>query len=149
MTAIAPSIGAEWGSFDEGFAQAAKNKKPVLVDFATDWCVWCKKMDKEVFSRSDIKARLAREFNTVRLDAESEKTFTYKGKKISARAFTSYMRIQGFPTLIVFDYTGEPLSVLPGYIEAPVFNMFLDYINKGSYKKTTFEQYYTSGGSSR
>jgi thioredoxin-related protein len=147
FAAIAAPLGAaEWGAFDSGFTQAAKNKKPVIVDFSTDWCSWCKKMDKEVFSRGDIKNRLAKEFNTVRIDAESNTALTYKGKKMTAREFTTYMRIQGFPTLIVFDPAGEPLTMLPGFVEGNVFNMFLDYINKACYKKNTFEQYYKSGG---
>jgi thioredoxin-related protein len=141
-----PLSASEWGGFDEGFAAAAKNGKSVIVDFSADWCIWCKKMDKDVFSRADVRGRLSREFNTVRLDTDSNTPLTYKGKKLTSNSFAKYMRVQGLPTLIVFDPSGNPLSELPGYVDAKTFNSYLDYVGKKMYGKMTFEQYLKTGG---
>jgi thioredoxin-related protein len=138
-----------WTGFDQGFREAKAKNLPVIVDFSTKWCGWCKKMDKDVFSRPDIAARLAAEFSTVRLDAESSTPLVYKGITMASREFTYAMNVEGFPTLIVFDAQGNKLSELTGYVEAKYFIMFMDFIKKGCYKKTTFEQYVRAGGDCR
>ena len=40
----------EWYTFDKGVDQAKKENKLLVVDFYTDWCHWCKVMDKETFA---------------------------------------------------------------------------------------------------
>ena len=135
---------ANWGKFDEGMADSTKSGKYAIVDFYTDWCGWCKKMDKEVFSQSDVSSRLSREFVTIRIDAESNNPITYKGKKTTPRIFTGMMNVQGYPTLIVFNPKGEPVTQLPGYVDAKTFMMFLDYVKKEGFRTKTFEDYYRS-----
>jgi thioredoxin-related protein len=137
---------ANWGKFDEGMAISAKSDKYAIVDFYTDWCSWCKKMDKEVFAKPDVSSRLTREFVTIRIDAESNTPLTYKGQKTTARAFTGMMKVQGFPTLIVFNSKGDPVTLLPGYVDAKTFMLFLDYVKKEKYKVQSFEEYYRSSG---
>jgi thioredoxin-related protein len=144
FTVISVHAEKQWIGFDAGFAEAAKSGKPVVIDFYTDWCVWCKKMDKEVFSRKDVSDRLAKEYVTIRIDAESNAPITFKGVKTTPRKFTEQMRVQGFPTLIFYDSKGTPLTALPGYVDAKTFMLFLDYVQKGQYKKISFEQYYKS-----
>jgi thioredoxin-related protein len=142
FTAISLHAEKQWTGFDAGFAEAAKSGKPVIIDFYTDWCVWCKRMDKDVFSRNDVSERLAKDFVTIRIDAESNSVITYKGTKTTPRKFTEQMRVQGYPTLIFYDAKGTPLTALPGYVDAKMFMVFLDYVKKGYYSKISFEQYY-------
>jgi len=40
----------QWMKFEEAIAANANNPKMILVDVYTDWCGWCKKMDKETFT---------------------------------------------------------------------------------------------------
>jgi len=135
---------ANWGKFDEGMSDSMKSGKYAIVDFYTDWCGWCKKMDEEVFSRPDVSLRLSREFVTIRIDAESANPLTYKGQKTNARTFTGMMQVQGYPTLIVFNSKGDPVALLPGYVDAKTFMLFLDYVKREVYRKQTFEDYYRS-----
>src|SRR5215203_3903781 len=46
-----------WGDdYNKALAQAKAEKKLVLMDFTgSDWCSWCMKLDKEVFSKPDFK----------------------------------------------------------------------------------------------
>ena len=52
MFALAGYAAAEdfWTTdWDKAMAAARAQKKPVVVDFYTDWCGWCKKLDKETY----------------------------------------------------------------------------------------------------
>ena len=42
----------KWISFEEAVAKTSENPKMILVDLYTDWCGWCKKMDRDTYSRS-------------------------------------------------------------------------------------------------
>ncbi|HEY1407261.1 MAG TPA: thioredoxin fold domain-containing protein [Spirochaetota bacterium] len=136
-----PARGA-WVGFNEGSKVSHETGKLMIVDFSTSWCIWCKKMDKEVFSNKDIAARLAREFVTVRVDAESATPLTYKGKTMETRQFTVLAGVEGYPTLIVFDPKGTPVASLNGFVDATIFGVYLDYLAKGEYRKQSFEDYY-------
>jgi len=149
ICAIVPASAGQWKGFDEGMREARAKKLPVIVDFSTDWCGWCKKMDAEVFSRPDIAQRLSKEFITVRLDAESGSFLTYRGKRMTAAQFTALMKVEGFPTLIVFDPQGNVMTQLGGFVEGKYFLMFMDFIKKGCWKKTNFETYLDKGGDCR
>jgi thioredoxin-related protein len=149
MFMIIPAMGYagndSWIGFNEGMKQAASSGKLVIVDFSTEWCIWCKKMDTEVFSKPVIAARLSNNFVTVRLDAESEAPLVYRGRSMKTSAFTALMKVEGYPTLIVFDAKGNEVTRLSGYVESDLFSVFLDYLGKGCYRKVTFEQFYFGG----
>ena len=43
-------------SFDEAIKESKKTGKPILANFTgSDWCGWCIRLDKEVFSKSEFK----------------------------------------------------------------------------------------------
>jgi thioredoxin-related protein len=140
------AFAGDWKGFDEGFRAAKAGNLPVIVDFSADWCGWCKKMDKDVFSRKDVAARLASETVTVRIDTESPASLTYKGKRMTIREFTTLMRIEGLPTLMVFNPQGDKLTELVGYVDAKYFLLFLDYLKKKKYSSMSFQTYLGQGG---
>jgi thioredoxin-related protein len=41
------------------------------VDVYTDWCGWCKRMDRDVYARDDMRTYLNQRFILVKLSAES------------------------------------------------------------------------------
>ena len=71
-----------WLSFEQLDSALKSNPKPILIDFYTDWCTYCKKMDKEVFANSEVIAKLNDSFYPVRFDAESEKAVYFDGALI-------------------------------------------------------------------
>ncbi|MCP4457934.1 MAG: DUF255 domain-containing protein, partial [Cytophagales bacterium] len=43
-----------WLSFEEAMVLNEKNPKKILVDIYTDWCGWCKRMDKDTYEKAEI-----------------------------------------------------------------------------------------------
>jgi len=59
-----------WLSYNEGLALAEKENKYILIDFYTDSCGYCKKMDKETYSKEEVKKFLNENFVVVKVNAE-------------------------------------------------------------------------------
>src|SRR6185503_9540045 len=95
--------------------QAEKEKKPVLIDFTTDWCGWSKKMDRETFAERGVQREL-RSFILIRLNPEA----TEQNKTIS-----DGFDISDYPTLVVTNYRGEETGRSSGYMDAKEMTEFL------------------------
>ena len=129
-------VQAKWLGFNEGLALVKKIGKPMMVDFYTDWCHWCKVMDEETFENKQVKTFLDRYFIMVRILAEDKQAFiNYKGKKLNNVEFTRALGINGFPSLLFLDKSGEPITILPGFIPAEHFLPILKYIHQECYRK--------------
>ncbi len=107
---------AGWGDdYEKATTQAKAEKKLVLLDFTgSDWCSWCVKMDKEVFSTPEFKQYAQDNLVLVELDfphnkpqnaSTTEQNNTLKGQ----------YGVQGFPTLVVLDSNGRKLKDFVGF----------------------------------
>ncbi len=70
-----------WLSFDQLDDSLANRPKKVFVDFYTDWCTYCRKMDKVVFTNSEVIEQLNDSYYAVRMDAESLDTISFEGQQ--------------------------------------------------------------------
>ena len=130
-----------WLRFDEGVKLAAKDKKPVVIDFYTDWCGWCKKMDKETYYDTAVVNFASRHLVMVKVNAESEERFGFKGTTYSGRQLARYFEVEGFPTTVFLHADGETITAIPGYQPPEQFLPILRYIQGGWYEKMDFEQF--------
>jgi len=125
-----------WMKFDEGIAKGTKEKKNMIIDFYTDWCHWCKVMDEKTFQNPKIAKKLAENFVTIRLNAESRtETAHFQGHEFTNAQLTQAFRVTGFPSLGFLTPQAEVITVIPGYIPADQFGYLLDYIYQECYKK--------------
>ena len=60
--------GLVWYSFDEGYNKAVKEDKIILIDAYTDWCGWCKVMDKKTYTQASVIEYLNENFVCVKLN---------------------------------------------------------------------------------
>ena len=71
----------EWLSF-EALEQALLNEpKKVMIHFYADWCVYCKKMEQDVYTKPTIAAQLSANYYAVKFNVESTDTVAFGGKK--------------------------------------------------------------------
>ncbi len=126
---LALSAGAsaevDWGhDYDAALVTAAKDKKLVMVDLYTDWCGWCKKLDKDTYSDKDVAAKLTKDFVAVKLNPEK----TQRNAKLSRDFGTT-----GYPHIVFVDANGKKVSEIDGYLPAA---QFLEQLNKISEQAT-------------
>lgn len=96
----------EWRkNYDEGLAEAKKLSRPVFVDVYAEWCTWCHKLDKEVYSNPKMIAFL-KGYIAVKVDSEDNKDGTQFAEKYD---------VTGLPTMMVTDPSGNVTNRFTGY----------------------------------
>lgn len=96
-------------------AQAKAENKLVLMNFTgSDWCGFCIKLHKEVFSKSEFKEFAAKHLVLVEVDFPQEKKQSQELKKANAALEKKY-KVGGYPTLVILNGDGKKLEVIEGY----------------------------------
>ena len=68
-------IGQWTMDYTAALAEAKKSELPLLLNFTgSDWCGWCKLMDKTVFSQQELPDYAAKIMLLVTLDSPSDKS---------------------------------------------------------------------------
>ncbi|MFN4257572.1 MAG: thioredoxin family protein [Saprospiraceae bacterium] len=106
----------KWLRFEEAIAANAQNPKMLLVDVYTDWCGWCKKMDKETFTDPKVIAHINSNFYAVKMNAEDTKrTFDFMGKEYTEATMAAAMRVRSYPNFVIIEPKLQNIAQLPGY----------------------------------
>lgn len=142
----------KWYNFEEGMKLAKKQDKEVIIDFYTDWCGWCTKMDKETFRDSAVVAIINKYFIAIKFNAESAdpvefngETFTnpHPGSRSSAHQLAVKL-MQGqlsYPTYVYLNEKGETITITKGYMIARDLAPLLKYIGTDAYKTKTWKEF--------
>ena len=106
---------ANWFTdFKAAEKKAAAENKPLVLDFTgSDWCGWCIRLDKEVFSQWEFVDYAAKNLVLVKLDFPNEKKLPEAEKKQNEALAEKY-GVLGFPTIVVLDSKGSKIGQL-GY----------------------------------
>src|SRR5712671_7522989 len=85
--------------YAKALAQAKAEKKLLLMDFTgSDWCGWCIKLNREVFSKPEFQEYANKNLVLLEIDFPRSKIQTDTVKKQNEELATQY-QIQGFPTV--------------------------------------------------
>jgi len=142
-----------WVSFSEAVEMAAtdENPKKVFIDVYTDWCGWCKKMDKDTFQNPEVAKYMEDNFYMVKMDGEGKDPIDFKGKTYNfiASGRKGYHELaaalmQGrlsYPTTIFLDEEMNMLSPVPGYQKPKPFLNIAKYFGDNIYKDKDWKTY--------
>ncbi len=103
--------------FDDLIKMAQEEKKLIYVDAYTDWCGWCKELDKKTFTDSAVSAFMNAHFVCSKMEMEKD----VWGKKIAAK----YV-VNSFPDGLIFDENGNLVYDISGYSEPKDFIKYLE-----------------------
>ena len=95
-------------------AQAKKENKLVVMDFTgSDWCPWCIKLNREVFSTPEFTSYASKNLVMVEVDFPRAKPQSADLKKANAALQEKY-HVDGYPTVVVLNSEGKKIGDL-GY----------------------------------
>ncbi|HNB21156.1 MAG TPA: thioredoxin family protein [Candidatus Melainabacteria bacterium] len=101
--------------------QAKLKRKYVLADMYTDWCGWCKRLDRDTFSNPQMMAYLNSKYVCAKINAEGNA----EGRQVAAK-----YRVSGFPCGLVFDPSGKFIGKLSGYYKPDEYQNALEQLIK-------------------
>ena len=110
-------------SYSESVQRAKAKKIPVLIKFEASWCVYCQKMEEEVYTDPEVIKELDK-FVLVKIDVD----------KNSAVA-KSY-KIKSLPRTIVINIHDEIVGDWLGYHEASAFAKLLRDVDEYTHTQT-------------
>ena len=101
--------------FEESKKAAAENKKHVLLFFTgSDWCIWCKHYDKEVFSKKPFQDLAAAQLVLVEIDAPQSIVLPDELEKQNVNVKADF-KVEGVPTIILLNPEGKEIKRWNGY----------------------------------
>ena len=143
----------QWMTWDEAVHKASTEAQPkkMFIDVYTDWCGWCKKMDRDTFQNAEVAAYMSENFYMVKLDAEQKEPLKFRGKtyKFVPSGRRGYHELaaallQGrmsYPTVVFLDEEIKMLSPVPGYQKPDAFLKIARYFGDNIYRDTSWEAY--------
>lgn len=147
-----------WIKIDKIESEMAKKEntnKLYFVDCYTDWCGWCKKMDKDTFSDTLIAKLMNYYFVSSKFDAEQSEEVIIKGKSYKNSqpnpnvkrkpthqlAYYLLNNRLGYPSFSILDKDFKVIGIIPGYYPANEFEKIIVYYGENYAKEMSFETF--------
>lgn len=114
---LSKSVPKGWDEdFEAGKATAEKSGKLILLAFSgSDWCGWCVKMEKEIYSDKKFIAEAKKKFVLLMIDSPRDKSILSPLAAKQNGELTSKYNVRGFPTTVIVRPSGEEVRRFGGY----------------------------------
>ena len=114
---LSKSVPKGWGEdFEAGKATAEKGGKLMLLAFSgSDWCGWCVKMEKEIYSDKKFIAEAKKKFVLLMIDNPRDQSILSPLAKKQNKGLTSKYEVHGFPSTVIVRPNGEVVKRFGGY----------------------------------
>ena len=143
----------KWMTFEEALEKSKTEKRKIFIDVYTDWCGWCKVMDKNTFSEAHVAKILNEEFYPVKFNAEQRENVVFNGTtfKFVASGNSGYHELAAallnnklsYPTVVFLDEEFRMIQPLSGYQEAKAFHPIIQFIGEDHYKTVSWKDWQT------
>lgn len=151
LCALAQKPSIKWMTIEEALAAREKAPKKIVVDMYTDWCGWCKVMDRDTFTDSAVIDYINNHYYAVKLNAEKQPSFTFKGhvfnlldvggKSINEFVLAVTNNQPSYPSLTYIDEEGGILTVVPGFQKPSNLLPILKFLGEDKFKSMKFDEY--------
>lgn len=141
----------KWMSWEEAVKKSETVEKKIFVDIYTDWCTWCKRMDKATFQDQDIAKYMNENYYAVKFDAEQKKTILFRGKeyKYVKNGRRGYNQLAAeltkgrlsYPTIVFLDEKVNIIQPIPGFRAKSEFEMMMTFFGEDFFKDTPWQSY--------
>jgi thioredoxin-related protein len=133
--------GVTWMKYDQAVELAKKQNKHLIVDFATTWCGWCKRMQATTYQDPKILETIAKDFVAAEVDGDSYNVIKLKDGDITEKGLTLQFGVRGYPTTWFLESDGKKIAPVSGYLDAKQLQYILDFVRTNSNDKMSFQEY--------
>ncbi len=143
-----------WLTIEQAFEKNKKEPRKIFIDVYTDWCGWCKKMDKTTFENEKIAQLLNDKYYAVKLDAEYTQDIEIQGDtfKFVPQGNKGYHELaaallngkMSYPTVVFLDEKFQLLTPVPGYQQPQDLHPILEFFGDSHYQNTEWETFLTN-----
>jgi thioredoxin-related protein len=127
-----------WQEWSTIMKLRSQEKKPILIDVYTTWCIYCKKMDAKTYKSDSVRNYLKEHFYRFKFNAESKDSLEWNGKMYGFNSrykihdlVANFAQSIAFPTTVVIPPDGQPFSI-SGELDVKEMETILKYFN-GAY----------------
>ena len=131
----------DWQRLDKALALAKDSGKLIIVNFYTDWCPNCRRMNEKTYRDEGILKQLNKSFISVKLNAESSQPLIIEGRTLTEYQVALMFRVGSYPTTWFLTSEGRPLLPVMGYYGPDLFAPMLRFVEGGWYEKMDFDMY--------
>ena len=149
-----PEGEVKWMSFEEAVEKSKTEKRKIFIDVYTDWCGWCKVMDKNTFSEAKVAHILNEKFYPVKFNAEQRADVVLNGHtyKFIASGNSGYHELAAallnnklsYPTVVFLDDNFNMIQPLAGYLKPEQFHPIVQFIGEDHYKTVKWADWQTN-----
>ncbi len=135
----------EWIDITDLEDKLEAEPRKVIIDLYTDWCGWCKKMDRTTYKHKDIAKYVNEKYYAIKFNAESKKPIKVAGQEFKfiprgrrgahELAITLLEGRMSYPSTVILDNDLSKLTIIPGYVDAPKMDKILRYFGDGHQDK--------------
>ena len=132
-----------WMTIEQAFEANKKEPRKILIDVYTDWCGWCKVMDKNTFNHEVVADYVNKKYYAVKLNAEKPGQVVLGDKKYDNRELAAQLlqNRMSYPTVVYLNEQFNMIQPIAGYQDAKVFHQIITFLGDDFYKKQEFEKY--------
>lgn len=141
----------KWMSWEEAVEANKVEQKKIFVDVYTNWCHWCKEMDKSTFKDAEVIKLLNEKFYAVKFNAEQKENIEFDnhtfGYRQSGRRGAHELAMalldnnMGYPSFVFLDESFQRIMLSPGFKKPPKLIKELTYTSNEAYKHTKWDDF--------
>ncbi len=139
----------KWYTIEEAVKLTREEPRKIFIDVYTDWCGWCKVMDKNTFNNGIISSYMNKNFYPVKFNAGQKNDIVINGQtyKFISQGSRGYHELAAallngklsYPSVVFLNEDLKIIQPFNGYIKPMQFDQIMKFIGGNHYKTQTWE----------